>query len=146
MTPDHRATIVDKCSGRYAPDMPNIPMSLDATDSDSTGHHLSDKGGVVDEHPSASYPHAITPLPNKVSKSLDKKPAQMDATLTTKKNTVTPTPAALAIHQKWSETMKTLGGEKLIVCKNAAKKVIFDLLHDAFRPMNITDIFNVSRL
>jgi hypothetical protein len=31
-----------------------------------------------------------------------------------------------------------------VVSKPAAKKLIFDMLHDAFRPMNITEVYQVS--
>jgi len=133
MSEEHCAVIIEKCSGRYSPDMPNFSFfSGDASDK-------------LDQ----DAPHTITPLPNKVSKSLDKKSAdQLDHKL--KKSAITQSPVpvgpskqALAIHQKWYETAKSLGGDKLIVNKECAKKVIFDLLHNAFRPMNITDTFNV---
>jgi hypothetical protein len=144
MLSDHRAIIIEKCSGRYAPTMPNIPTSLDDSSETATGN-LSTDMNANDEQ----VTHAITPPPNKLHKSLDIQPGDGKEIL--KQNMVTPSPAAtgpskqaLAIHQKWLETAKALGGDKLIVSKEAAKKVIFDVLHDAFRPMNITDIFNVS--
>jgi hypothetical protein len=37
-----------------------------------------------------------------------------------------------------------LGGGKIEVSKPKAKKIIFDMLHDKFRPMNITEIYQVS--
>ena len=36
-----------------------------------------------------------------------------------------------------------MGGGKIVVAKAEAKKIIFDMLSDAFRPMNITELFNV---
>ena len=37
-----------------------------------------------------------------------------------------------------------MGVNRIIVKKNEAKKVIFDALFDAFRPMNFNDIYTVS--
>ena len=46
----------------------------------------------------------------------------------------------LAMHKKWQDAATDLGGGKIIVNKTEAKKAIFDMLHDAFCPMNITQI------
>ena len=46
----------------------------------------------------------------------------------------------LAMHKKWQDAATDLGGGKIIINKIEAKKAIFDMLHDAFRPMNITQI------
>ena len=53
---------------------------------------------------------------------------------------------ALAIHRKWQAEAVKLGGPeaKIVVSKGAAKKLIFDMMYDAFRPMNITEIYQVG--
>ena len=64
---------------------------------------------------------------------------------------VTPVPAkpsasALAMHRKWQEAAEAMGGPdaRIVVSKPAAKKLVFDMLQDAFRPMNITMIHKVN--
>ena len=64
-----------------------------------------------------------------------------------KDSTVTPSPAplkppklnpsALAIHKKWQFDAEKLGGPeaRIVVSKLAAKKLIFDMLHESFCPM-----------
>jgi len=54
-----------------------------------------------------------------------------------------PSKEALAIHRKWQAEAEKQGGPdaRIVVSKPAAKKIIFDMLHDAFRPMNITEIY-----
>jgi hypothetical protein len=56
-----------------------------------------------------------------------------------------PTKAQLEIHKQWREAAEKMGGTKIVVNKMDAKKIIFDFLYDAFRPMTITQIYNVSR-
>ena len=46
----------------------------------------------------------------------------------------------LPMHKKWQDAATDLGGGKIIINKTEAKKAIFDMLHDAFCPMNITQI------
>jgi hypothetical protein len=55
-----------------------------------------------------------------------------------------PSKEALAVHRKWQMEAEKLGGGKIEVSKPKAKKIIFDMLHDKFRPMNITEIYQVS--
>ena len=45
--------------------------------------------------------------------------------------------------KKWQDAATSMGGGKIIINKTEAKKIVFDMLSDAFRPMNITEIFNV---
>lgn len=51
----------------------------------------------------------------------------------------------LQLHEKWQKEADRLGGGKIIVNKEAAKSTIFDFLRDAFRPMNITEIYTVCK-
>jgi len=86
---------------------------------------------------------AVTPPPGQLSRLK----SNSSAVIGGKSKKVTPVPPkkpsnqALAVHKKWQDVAKTLGGERIVVSKPAAKKLIFDLLKDSFRPMNITDIF-----
>ena len=59
-----------------------------------------------------------------------------------------PSKQALALHRKWQEAAEAMGGPdaRIVVSKPTAKKLIFDLLHDAFRPLNITHIHKVQCL
>ena len=45
--------------------------------------------------------------------------------------------------KKWQDNATSMGGGKIVVAKAEAKKIIFDMLSDTFRPMNITELFNV---
>jgi hypothetical protein len=55
-----------------------------------------------------------------------------------------PSVEALEIHRKWQAAAEAMGGPdaRIIVEKKKAKKIIFALLYDSFRPMNITQIFS----
>ena len=103
--------------------------------------------------------HTITPLRNDML-------ATQTAGKKNGKSTVTPSPAvglaaakapavsnkpskqALEYHRKWQEAAEAMGGPqaRIVVAKGAAKKIIFDFLNDAFRPMNITQIYKVRTL
>lgn len=74
---------------------------------------------------------SITPAPDGAAKDKAAKPKQ-------------PSKEALAIHRKWQIEADKLGGGKIEVSKPKAKKLIFDMMHDSFRPMNITEIYQVS--
>eukprot|EP00957_Ditylum_brightwellii_P187904 14307253-Ditylum_brightwellii.AAC.1 len=47
------------------------------------------------------------------------------------------------MHRKWQAEAEKLGGPnvRIVVNKLEAKKLIFDTLHESFRPMNITEIY-----
>ena len=53
--------------------------------------------------------------------------------------------AALDMHKKWQQQAESMGGPnaRIVVEKAKAKALIFDMLHDAFKPMNITQIHSV---
>lgn len=55
--------------------------------------------------------------------------------------------AALDMHKKWQQEAEKMGGSeaRIIVEKEKAKKMIFDLLHDVFAPMNISQIHTVCQ-
>ena len=54
---------------------------------------------------------------------------------------------ARAMHRKWQEAAERAGGKgaKVIVSKDLAKRAIFDMMRDSFRPMNINDIFQALK-
>jgi hypothetical protein len=120
MTMDHRNAIASKCSRSKAPAMPQF---LD---------------------PSAN----LTPLPNSLC---DSEQAKLGSHVTPSPAVVVaakPSAAALAAHKKWQDEAEALNGPgaRLVVGKPEAKKLIFDVLHDAFRPMTMADIHKVSTL
>ena len=53
--------------------------------------------------------------------------------------------AVLAMHKKWNDAALQLGGAgaKVVVYPEEAKPLIYDLLKDIFRPMNISVIYRV---
>ena len=58
-----------------------------------------------------------------------------------------PSASAIAIHRKWQAAAEKMGGKdaRIVVSKPVAKQLILELLTDSFRPMNITNIFQVSQ-
>lgn len=56
--------------------------------------------------------------------------------------------AALANIQKWQKEAEAVGGKGVKICfdKEEAKKKVYEFLYDSFRPMTITDVYNVSVL
>mmetsp|Transcript_12690 Transcript_12690/g.28124 ORF Transcript_12690/g.28124 Transcript_12690/m.28124 type:complete len:477 (-) Transcript_12690:117-1547(-) len=53
-----------------------------------------------------------------------------------------PSAGTLALQKKWKETAEAMGGTNIVLNKAEGKKIIFDMLHDSFRPMNLTEIYN----
>ena len=54
---------------------------------------------------------------------------------------------ALAVHQRWQNEAEKMGGPgvKIVVSKAVAKPMIFNMMHDSFRPMNITEIHHMGK-
>jgi Tat protein secretion system quality control protein TatD with DNase activity len=52
--------------------------------------------------------------------------------------------ALIEAHKKWEKEMEAAGGKGLIliITTNEAKKVVYDMLKDAYRPMNFNDIYH----
>jgi len=86
----------------------------------------------------AAASSAITPYPGKTQKKATNKDQQQPQHKMSK--------TALAMHQKWQKQAEELGGKgvRIVVKKSEAKKLIFDVLHEAFRPMNITQLHKVT--
>jgi hypothetical protein len=142
MTQEHKDALISKCSRKK-----DVPMPHFATVSPSK------------ECENKLVSHAITPLPHDMNTATTQMAGNKNGNAT-----VTPCPAvdlavtkapasvsskpskqALAVHRKWQEAAEAVGGPqaRIVVSKAAAKKIIFDFLNDAFRPMNITQIHKV---
>jgi len=64
---------------------------------------------------------------------------------TTTKTTTKLSKTSKSIHQKWQIEAERKGGKgaKVVLIQSNAKKLIYNLLKDSFRPMNITSIYEV---
>lgn len=80
--------------------------------------------------PNKDASHVVTPLVAELEANMPKKPASR---------------AALDMHKKWQQEAEKMGGPgaRIVVDKDTAKKLIFDVLHDAFAPMNISQLHKV---
>jgi len=145
LTEEHRALLAEKCSEVEDPPMPDLPtMPLLAT-----------AGGKATAN--------ITPLPSHEQAVADNQSKLIVGAFHSKgkKSGVTPSPmppkgsskqavkkAAApkidpklkAMYDKWQVEAEKMGGTTIIVDTNAAKKVVFDKLHDLFGPVNITQL------
>jgi hypothetical protein len=136
MAKEHMDFLARKCSRQKTVDMPSFPMAA----SPSSG------GGNVN-----AFSHSlVTPLPDGLTQDDDDEEGCSGAVAKAKKpptqqHQLQPSKQALAMHQKWQEAAVAMGGKdaRIVVSKPKAKKLIFDLLENAFRPMNITDIHRV---
>jgi hypothetical protein len=174
MTKEHRMIMIEKCTGQYAPAMPNIPIDehgnfeepcVEETKADVNTACLTDDANH-DTSSKNDNAHAASSSSDSSVGQLDEAKTKansspLPSSLNTKeKNTkslVTPSPvplatkskglskAAIANHEKWRNECLKLGGTgKICVKKPEIKKMIFDLCKDRFAPMNITQIYHVS--
>jgi hypothetical protein len=140
MTQEHRKAIATKSSRQKSPAMPDLPNSTTpppGSISCTPGKPLAD--GMA---------HFVTPPPNSLTAaSVDDKDydASKDAAPVASKP---PSANALAAHKKWQEEAAKRGGKdaRIVVSKPAAKRLIFNVLLNVFRPMNITEIYEVRLL
>ena len=139
MTQEHMDLLVAKCSRKGKIDMPNFDAAASPAKETVENSILS---------------NTITPPPNAGD-------TQVWAFHSKKKGKVTPSPGTaltkgkskgskhskklMEMHKQWQEQATAMGGPeaRIVVSKPEAKKIIFDLLHDAFAPMNITQIHKV---
>lgn len=139
MEPKHLHLLSTKCSSQKSPALPKFPSLPNASPSSTSPNHSN----------------FVTPPPNSL---VSKATQQANGKENTKneiseitpatdagKKSCKPSSAALAIHKKWQDAAEAMGGKdaRIVVKKPAAKKLVFDLLFDAFRPMNITEIYKV---
>jgi len=144
MTEEHRALLAEKCSEAEDPQMPDLPtMPLLATAGGNTAANIT---------PLPSHEQAVAENQSKlvVGASKGKKsgvtPSPMPPKGSSKqaaKKAAAPKidPKLKALYDKWQAEAEKMGGASIIVDTNAAKKVVFDKLHDLFSPVNITQLF-----
>lgn len=149
LTEEHRALLAEKCSTKEEPPMPDLPtMPLLATAGAAGGHATS-----------------ITPLPSHEQAVTDNQSNIVVGAFRSKgkKSGVTPSPmpqkgsskegakkAAVpkldpkmkSQLDKWQREASNLGlsGKNIILDGDAAKKVVFDEMHDMFCPVNISQL------
>ena len=165
LSEENRRIIAEKCSGKENPRMPNVPTALggsllatagpDNASSAITPPHSHNaavvenqsnivvgaatkgggKGGGDKKKKAPKGGVTPSPMPPKggaskqaaATTAADKKPAALSS-------------AAVKTHQKWQVEADKAGGGKIVVGKPAAKKLVFDALHDGFKPMNINGL------
>jgi hypothetical protein len=155
--------------GKYKPDMPQLPLTDGGSMEDL--HHWEKEHGIgkfravegdtglstflgvkADVFGSEDMNKAkisVTPLPQsdsidmaKVNSMVTPSPHPPNSKKANAKEKLEKNKQHLQLHEKWQKEADRLGGGKIIVNKEAAKSTIFDFLRDAFRPMNITEIYN----
>ena len=148
MTKEHKEALITHCSKYKDCAMPNFESS-------------PIKDGCVTENPTIT--NTITPPPvfgyveptqgkcsaiqNTVTPNQNG--AEIDSNNVPKKKVsgeCKPSKAQLEIHRKWQAAAEAAGGPnaRIVISKVAAKKMIFDWLFDAFRPVTISDIHKVG--
>ncbi len=171
MSQEHKDMIVEMCTAQYSPEMPklpeiegggsSIPSFSSSQQDDPVTTNLENKSG--DEKALENNTSSVTPprphcaqskteneSVRKEKKTSSSKSRTSASTSTVPKVSPMPVPqkkkpsAIPKCYQKWQEESDKKGGGKIIVKKADAKPIIFDMLKDAFRPMNITQIYNVS--
>jgi hypothetical protein len=155
----HKQLITKHCSRKRNCAMPSLPPLL-ATG----GNEIADDTSSSRSRPKTNF---VTPPPNSLTTPKDdgndsngvgannksalvKQIIPQTGDSIPAANTGKPTASAIALatHKKWQEEAERLGTKdsRIIIDRKVAKKVIFDTLHDLFRPTNITDLYQVSRL
>jgi hypothetical protein len=139
MEAKHLKAIATKCSKQKRPTIPSFPS-------------ISSSPSAKKNHANANF---VTPPPNSLAAKAtqaregnsknDDGSAEITPLASASRNPKKPSAGALAMHKKWQEAAEAIGGKdaRIVVSKPVAKKLVFDLLFDAFRPMNITDIYKV---
>ena len=156
MSTAHKYAIVSKCSRQSNPSMPDFLLPSPTSDQQAKDPSVAgsnDKSPVpidsctnIHKRSSEGIANFVTPPPNSDLPLTDKKLGNgkiaAAATVTSAK---TVSKGAIAAHKKWQDDATKLGGPnaKIVVKKLDAKQLIFDLLYEAFRPMNITQIYEV---
>jgi hypothetical protein len=143
MTKEHLEVLAAKCSSQANIEMPIFPELATASPSGTAASDFSNTvtpGPRAQVDPDAAYHDmtTITPSPGFALKEANaNKAAAKTKPPVSKKQ--------LEMHQQWQATAESMGGPnaRIIVSKSDAKKLIFDALHDAFAPMNITDLHRV---
>ena len=100
---------------------------------------------IIDETDYSIANTATLTPPPKSSKSISDKGKQSSSLVTPSPKQ--PSVQLLALHAKWQKAAEAMGGKeaRIVVAKDVAKQIIFDMLKDSFRPMNITEIYNALK-
>lgn len=123
LSAEHICVLRKHCSQNPSVSMPNLPVTV---------------AGLMSPVPTAPKKSSSNVVTPPIVTELD--PNNMPKKPTSK--------VALDMHKRWQQQAEKMGGReaRIVVEKSKAKKIIFDLLHDAFAPMNITQIHSVRRL
>lgn len=128
---NHMQLLVDKCSKKKRPAMPAFDDDDDDSCSPMRDSAQGDKTNTITPLQQASKGSKVTPTP--AAKQDTKKKAKQSAIMMKK-------------HQEWQEAANKAGGGRIVVNKEQAKPLIFQMLYDKMKPMNITQIFTVRVL
>ncbi|CAB9513363.1 expressed unknown protein [Seminavis robusta] len=121
---------------------------------------IAPSGTVLSPKPDASHKNGggsvcndsnLTPVPRSQASSSSKKkssaitpsptPYDIPRKADQKKKSAGASEKTLKAHAQWLEKAKELGGSELVLGKAEAKKLIYDLLYDEMRPMEVDDIY-----
>jgi hypothetical protein len=146
MTQEHKKALILKCSKNQTVDMPDFPES-------PTKERIDTK---------IAFSNTVTPPPNSGALALHQKKAEANGgmwTITPCHSSATPitnetiapqktekiNKHAVELHRKWQAAAEAASGPgaRIILSKPAAKQIIYELLHDRFGPMTITEIHTV---
>jgi hypothetical protein len=152
MTQEHKDTLIAKCSKYNDCNFPvfsekspskDVTTALPSILSATAITPLSNAAFSIEKQREHPDPARSTVTPNQSEMSVE---ARNLASKKTMLGAAKPNKAQLEIHRKWQAAAEELGGTgaRIVLHKPLAKKMIFDFLFDAFRPMNITDIHKVS--
>lgn len=147
MTQEHKDALIDKCSKYKDAAMPvfsESPAKGETALSTALANTITPppNSGVFatqNKDPNKGK-STITPIPAAMELESQKPDAIKKPAASAK-----PSKAQLEIHRKWQAAAEAAGGSdtRIVLSKPAAKKIIYDFLYDAFRPMNITEIHKV---
>ena len=163
MSDAHKKALITCCSKGTSVEMPNFDPVMAPSASPDEPNEASLP--VSNQTTSAASAAAITPLPGQSATASSYNPVQQSNVAMAaggaaagggteitpaerpKKPAAKPSKKVLETHRKWQEAAVAMGGKdaRIVVSKPAAKKLIFDLLHDEFAPLNITVIHKVRK-
>ena len=142
MTKEHLDVLATKCSVQADIEMPIFPKTA-SLNSDN----MTVVSNTITPGPNAQVApdgagtklSSVTPSPALALKEANAKKAAKSKPPASKKQ--------LDMHRQWQATAESMGGPdaRIMVSKPEAKKLIFDVLHDAFSPMNITELHKASQ-
>ena len=172
ITMEHRKIMIEMCTGQYNPAMPAIPihengdMEGDAVvemdgaadvdhDECAPSVKVPDRASTSASASVSSDASSLDPPPSSVKKAKRKvqtktpPPSSLKpSSKITAKSMVTPSPIlskSSKVLEDWRKASRRMGGNgKIVVDKTEAKKMIFERSNDAFQPMNITQLYEVS--